>query len=151
MLYRTDALVRCFVVEGPRGDRSRRTATGELSLDDDGILTVCFIEGARVDVAEIDDVLSLQVELIRESGGLVAVLADVTPIRSMTRAAMQRTATHPVSEMTAAVALVVDSPVSRVLGNFYLELTVQPYPARLFRAPEEARGWLRAELDKRRS
>ena len=137
------------MVETPRGDRSRRTAIGGLSLDDDGILEVSFWDDAEIDVTNMNELLSEQVELLKEHEGLVGLLADATPIRSMTRAAMQQTVSHPANSKTAAVAIVVNSPISRVLGNFYIRLTKHPYPARLFREDQEARGWLRAQLEKR--
>ena len=44
--------------------------------------------------------------------------------------------------MTLAVALVIDSPLSRVLGNFFLGFNRPETPARLFTSVDEARAWL---------
>ena len=48
--------------------------------------------------------------------------------------------------MATAVALVVDTPVSRVLGNFYLGLSKPHIPSRLFNDEAEALDWLKRFL-----
>jgi hypothetical protein len=41
------------------------------------------------------------------------------------------------------LALIVGSPVSRVIGNFYLGLNKPAFPARLFTSEPSAEQWLR--------
>jgi len=41
------------------------------------------------------------------------------------------------------VALLIASPLSRVLGNFYLRINRPETPTRLFSSEEEAGAWLR--------
>jgi hypothetical protein len=49
-------------------------------------------------------------------------------------------------KVSQAVALLMGSPVSRVLGNLYLGLNKPPIPTRLFTSEEEAKVWLRSFL-----
>jgi len=142
------ALLRSCLVDAPRRVRTQQRRIGVLELGEEGIIAISFDDGCHLGVPEIDDLLAGQEELLADDeGGFVALLVDARPIRSMTRASMQRTVVHPVNDRTAAVAIVVDSPVSRVLGNFYIRLTKHPYPARLFKTKQDARQWLIERLE----
>jgi hypothetical protein len=46
--------------------------------------------------------------------------------------------------VTVAVALVTSSPLSRVLGNFFLGFNKPQTPARLFASIDDAEVWLRS-------
>ncbi len=46
--------------------------------------------------------------------------------------------------MVSAVALIVDTPLSRILGTFFLSVNKPPYPVRMFDDEESAVAWLRA-------
>ena len=45
-------------------------------------------------------------------------------------------------QVCKAVALLIGSPVSRMVGNFYLRISKPIYPTRLFTSEEEALAWL---------
>ena len=60
----------------------------------------------------------------------------------MTRQAQERSAATAGQRDTRAVAIIVGSPVSSLLGNFFLKLGLPVYPTRIFRSPDEARAWL---------
>jgi hypothetical protein len=48
--------------------------------------------------------------------------------------------------LTSQTALVVGSPVSRVIGNFFVGLNRLKYPCRVFGDPDLAIAWLRSFL-----
>ena len=48
-----------------------------------------------------------------------------------------------VSKITEAMALLIKSPVSKVLGNIFLGINKPPYPTKLFTDKEEAIKWLK--------
>ena len=48
--------------------------------------------------------------------------------------------------MSTQTALVVGSPVSRVIANFFVGLNRPHYPCRAFDDPERALAWLRSFL-----
>ncbi len=50
------------------------------------------------------------------------------------------------AKFTTAVGLLVASPVSRMIANFFLRLGAQPVPTRVFDHPASAREWLRSHL-----
>jgi hypothetical protein len=70
------------------------------------------------------------------------VLVDLRPIRSQTAEARAYFAGPAATAITLAVALVIESPLSRVLGNFFLGFNRPETPARLFTSVDEARAWL---------
>ena len=72
------------------------------------------------------------------------VLVDLRGIRSQTRGARQYFASEEVAKRLAAVGLLIASPVSKVLGNFFLRLQEQPVPTELFHDEEAAVDWLLA-------
>jgi len=114
---------------------------GHVHRCDDGIIEVIWNDDVCVEVVDIEEVLAAEVSLMGERA---TVLVDARRVRTMSRAAQRLTAEHPVSERTDAVAILVDGPVSRMLGNFFLSISRPRYPTRLFADPTEARAWLRS-------
>jgi hypothetical protein len=109
----------------------------------DRVIEVRMHDGAQVDVPQMQEILAAQVSL--DDCSLV-VLVDSRRVRAMTRAAQQYTAATASERKTRAVAILIDSPVSTILGNFFLHLARPAYPTRLFRDEGEARAWLLARL-----
>ena len=46
-------------------------------------------------------------------------------------------------DLVSAVGLIVGTPLSRVMGNFFVSVTRPPYPMRLFDDEASALAWLR--------
>jgi len=99
------------------------------------------MEGAIVEVGDVRQVLEAELALLGERGGAL-VLVDARPVRSMTRAAQRLTAEHPAAARTDALAIMVEGPVSRMLGNFFMSVSRPTYPTRLFTEEAAARAWL---------
>ena len=70
------------------------------------------------------------------------VLVDMRGVRSQTREARQYFAGAEAEQATVAVALLIGSPVSRVLANFFLRFSTQRIPVALFTDEAAAIGWL---------
>ncbi len=70
------------------------------------------------------------------------VLVDLRGIRSQTREARDFFSNQGVASEVVAVALLVASPVSKVIGNFFLRLRLQPVPTQLFGDEQSAVEWL---------
>jgi hypothetical protein len=71
-------------------------------------------------------------------------MVDLRPIRSMDKASRSYSASAEHSDTMSAVALIVGSPLSRALGNFFLGLNVPPFPVKLFSDEAQARMWLKS-------
>ena len=63
-------------------------------------------------------------------------------LREQTREARAYFASDEVARRVRAVALWVDSPVSRMIGNFFLGVGVQRTPSKIFTSEADAVSWL---------
>lgn len=120
---------------------SRRTSSALISEDADGIIVLRFDDGCQLDETAAAEVAAAHVEL--SAGRKHPVLADVRGMLSVERRAREVATRAGVSDVTARMALLVTSPVSRVIGSFFLRVNPPAYPARLFTDERRARAWLR--------
>ncbi len=70
------------------------------------------------------------------------VLVDSRGVRWQTREAREYFVGPEAAEATSAVALLVGTPVSRVLGNFFLRFEKHRFPTALFSDEDSAVRWL---------
>lgn len=70
-------------------------------------------------------------------------LMDIRKARGISRDARSMFASAEAAQLFAATALLVGSPLSRALGNFFLGLNKPQMPTRLFTDEVEALAWLR--------
>jgi hypothetical protein len=73
------------------------------------------------------------------------VLVDMRGVRSQTREARAYFAGAAAVQATLAVALLIGSPVSRVLASFFLRLNPHRVPTALFTDETKAIKWLLAQ------
>jgi hypothetical protein len=78
-----------------------------------------------------------------ELGGyrLLPVIVDVRRVKSMDRGARVHYASS--TQRTVGIAVLIGSPLSRVIGNFFIGLNKPLIPCQLFTAEPEALAWLR--------
>ena len=108
---------------------------GELFAD----LTTEDVARENVDAQE-----SLRDSLNKEKTRVLIDMGDVTEISKQARDyfANERTAS-----VQRATALLIRSPVSRVIGNFFMGLNKPISPTRLFTDPQKAIEWLHTFSD----
>ena len=118
---------------------NEQTPFGAVSLDADGIVwlvgegpigragAVALYE-ARLRVGCPDEKQRLMVDLRKNP--------------QPDKTARDFTDSHEVVRITAAMALLTDSPVSRMLGNFFLGFNRASFPTRMFTDEQAARDWL---------
>lgn len=123
-----------------------KVRVAELRRCSDGVIEIHMDQGSRVSVDEMEEILEAQWSITPAMAG---VLVDARGTLATSREALERVANNPVNDRTAATALLVDSPVSTLLVNFFIRFGRPPYPARAFRDPDEARRWLLEHLAER--
>lgn len=69
-------------------------------------------------------------------------LANVTNVKTITKEARSAFAEGDGIKLMSACALVVGSPVNRLLGNFFLTVSKPVTPTKLFTSHEAAAEWL---------
>jgi hypothetical protein len=70
------------------------------------------------------------------------LLCDLTNVVKMTQECRRHFAGEEHSETFSKCALIVNSPVSRLIGNFFLGLNKPLKPTKLFNTKEEGLKWL---------
>jgi hypothetical protein len=76
------------------------------------------------------------------------IVVDIRWIKSATLEARKFWGSEALAEVVAATALLVSTPVSRVLGNFYIGLNRMHVPTRMFTDEAEALEWLQGFADR---
>jgi hypothetical protein len=109
--------------------------------ESDGTVVLVFDPGTRLDADNTADVV--RAHIAAAAGKKRLTIADVRGLRSATREARELAGGANVVAITLRMALIVKSPVSRVLGNFFMTVTNPKYPTRVFTDEAAARSWLR--------
>ncbi len=118
--------------------------TGRFWLDEDGILRGECFEGAEETLVDAEE--QLREQRVMAGGRARPFLMDISRVRSLSRDARNYFAKSAAAqEVFSSVALVVGSPLSRAVGNFFIGLNKPLMPTRLFTSEEDALGWLRAQ------
>jgi hypothetical protein len=108
-------------------------------LRPDGIAVVVWVPRTT---ALLEDAVACLEATAQVTGGrrcpLLVNMLDTGPQDRKTRAEWTRR-----SDLLSAVALVVSTPLSRVVGNLFLSVSRPPFPVRLFDNEASALTWLR--------
>lgn len=70
------------------------------------------------------------------------ILVDIRKIRSISKEARDHFSMRDRKPGVIAIAMVVSSPLSRIIGNFFLGLNQPAVPTRLFNDEEMAEQWI---------
>ncbi len=117
------------------------TRTGTLRMGEDGIARVYAFPGARLTVEDTLENLATIEELnIAEPCPLLVDIRDMAYIDRKSRALFED------AEGVSAVALLVGSPISKVIGSFFIGLNKTAIPIKLCTSEDEAVEWLRGYL-----
>lgn len=117
---------------------AERTRTCAIWLD--GIVRARFHDRADVGADDARENLALTKRVT--NGRRLPVLVDLRGVRSQSAEARRLFAGPAASAVSLAVGLVVESPLSRVVGNFYLGFNRPETPTRLFTSIADAEAWL---------
>ncbi len=122
----------------PEGARVIETCAG-LVWREDGLV----YESIRVTHIELEHARGL-VHGIRELVGpniRSRLVTDMRSTRWVSADARTYSAGEEMRSIVEAGAIVVGSPVSRVLASFFVRVTAPPFPVRLFTSREAAEAW----------
>jgi len=96
------------------------------------------VEHIDLDLAK--KLIALRIE--KSGDSTYPVFVDVTDVKTVSKEARETLATGDGIKNMSACALVVGSPVNRLLGNFFLSVSKPGVPTRLFTSKEDALVWL---------
>lgn len=125
-------------------EKTIQTVAGSVSLSEDGIEFVRFFDNREVVLADVVAQIDAGHKLIGQNVKL-PVLVDISNIKTLSREARLYVTNSPESvSICKAVALLVGSPITSVIGNFFMGLNKPVYPLKLFNQLEEAVKWLKS-------
>lgn len=119
---------------------------GKIWLGDDGIVRVVstFPQG-KMTLAEAKEVFSAILKVSK--GKKRPLFVDIRDIKSADRESREYTASEGVSSVLSAMALLIGSPISKVIGNFFLGLNKPKFPVKIFTSEAEAIRWLKGFIE----
>ena len=115
-----------------------------IRLGEDGI--VYIKTKPRVDMDRADAEEGIRACGAMCGGKLRPALVDLSNLKSMTREARLYFAGPETAAAQSAAALVIKSPLTKAIGNFFMGLNKPLIPTRLFTSETEALVWLRTFL-----
>lgn len=115
-----------------------------IHLGGDGIVYIKTKPGVEIDLADAEE--SVQKVALLCQGAARPTLVDLSDLKSITREARSYYAGPETAKVESAMALVIKSPLTKAIGNFFLSLHKPMIPTRLFRSEVEAVEWLRTFL-----
>ena len=121
---------------------SRSCPRFTVGLREDGILVYEPFPGADVSVDFAAQVLELGLQVA--DGRTRRTLVLMQDVARVDREARMLFASDAYLRLTCQTALVVSSPVSRVIGNFFIGLNCVKYPCKIFDDQARAVAWLRS-------
>ena len=110
----------------------------------DGIARIIHVPGAEVTLADAQETMAAYKKL--NNGKRLPLFIDTKTMKSLSREARHFYAGEEAAACASAAAIIVGTPVSKVLGNFYLGLSNPKLPSRLFSSEDEALAWLNGFL-----
>jgi hypothetical protein len=109
-------------------------------LRPDGIVAIVFAPRIATDLADALAAVDAMTQLT--GGRRRPLLVDMHGSGPQDRSARSELARR--DDVVSAVALIVDTPLSRMLGNFFLSVNKPLYPTRLFDNEASALAWLQS-------
>jgi hypothetical protein len=121
-----------------------RTRTSTHFLGDDGIVRTILDDGAEETLADA----KASIEAIRQvsNGTKCPLLVDLRKVKSLDRGARVYYSGPESVASSVGTAILIGSPISRMLGNFFLGFNKPAVQIRLFTSEAEAIQWLKELL-----
>jgi hypothetical protein len=116
-------------------------SSGRYWVDDEGFLRGVCADGANPTLADAKEQVAHQRTMA--GGKRLPFLMDISKVRMLSRDARNYFASPEAAEVFSCTALVVASPISRAVGNFFLGLNKPLMPTRLFSTEADGLVWLR--------
>ncbi len=118
------------------------TRTGKEWLREDGIIHYVYHSGVKINLEDAKEIRAKHLEAT--SGISYPLLVDMKNILGLDNDARKY---FSANDMYLAVAFLIESPVSRVIANFFIGISKPPVPVKMFTSEEKAIEWLKGFLN----
>ena len=122
-----------------------KTRIASVWLDNDGIIRSVLVPHAEVTLEGAEETAAAYQQV--SQGIPRPLLTDSRLVKSVDRPSRIYGTSDAVASVVSALAVLIASPVSRIVGNFFLRVNKPPYPMRLFTSEEEAIEWLKGFIE----
>jgi hypothetical protein len=106
----------------------------------EGILRVTLKAGASLNLEHAE--VNLAATTALAAGQRVPLLVDLRLGKSLDREARALYSGEQTGNVVCAVALLIESPLSRAIGNMFMGFNKPAYPLRLYSSEADALAWL---------
>jgi hypothetical protein len=120
------------------------TRTGKIWLDADGIMRIVTFPGVEDTMDDAKQNVAACAKLA--AGKPRPTLIDMRNLKAQSREVRAYYTGPETARLNLAIAILVDSPMSRVIGNFFLGFNKTDAPTKLFKSEDEALTWLKGFL-----
>ena len=110
-------------------------------LDEHGICRTVVQPNAVIELQHAKENTAAVIQV--SNGSCPPILVDIRLIKSINKEARDHFTMRGRKPMACAIAILVNSALSKVVGNFYLGINVPVAPTRLFTSEKKALNWLR--------
>ncbi|HEY0602682.1 MAG TPA: STAS/SEC14 domain-containing protein [Herpetosiphonaceae bacterium] len=117
------------------------TRTSRVRMEADMVARVTIFSGAQQTLADAKENIQALEEL--SQGRPFRALTDIRQMTSQSREAREFYSDPSHTQSLVAVAILVGSPVSRLIGNFFMGFNKSSTPTRLFTSEADAIAWLK--------
>ena len=121
-------------------DKKILTKTEEITVLDNNIIYCRVLPGELMSLEDGRDNIHAISKLA--GGKKVPVVVDIRESKGVSKECRKYFASKEVAKVQTACALLIESPFSRLIGNFFLGLNKPLFPTRLFNDEGEAINWL---------
>lgn len=105
---------------------------------------ICYTAVKRNAVVEIADALENSEAVLKVSDGKIyPMLVNLKEIKSISKEARDHFSMQNRKPGVKAIGLLINSPTSMIIGNFFLGLNRSTVPVKLFTVEEKAVAWLK--------
>ena len=111
------------------------------SLEEDGYILTRVKPGSEIQLQDAKDNTAAVIKI--SSGIIYPLLVDLREIKSISKDARNHFSMRGRKPNVSTVAMLVKSPVSRIIGNFFIGFNRPVVPTRLFSVEKSAVSWVK--------
>lgn len=116
---------------------------------EDGIIENTILEGQNIEVKDVLKIKERNLQLANEKPYALLIISE--NYSTISKEAMELSASSSFKQITVAKALLVSSLPHRLICNFYIRVNKPAIPTKIFKDTNEAMNWLRMMLLKNSS
>lgn len=111
----------------------------EIWLEDGIVYFVSKVEEMDISVAKT--ITKERINLVGDKD--YPILGDYLKVKNVTKEARDFMASKEGTKNIKAIAALINSPVGRIIGNFYIRISKPPFAFKIFTDKEKALEWLK--------